>query len=172
MGNQNTSVGKALLALIAPIALLSAVSCANERDTPTGPSAALGASASESSLAASSSREGIVDVTKECSQFSEGFCTITASTVKQIEVGTKVIYLNPAGVNQSGVGSDVILDPPGPGNNQAFGHCELSATTQRCTFSGGNGMFNHFTADVMVSGSPLGPAFFVWRGEYSFRPHN
>jgi hypothetical protein len=111
-------------------------------------------------------------VTKECSHFAEGFCTVTASNVKQIDVGTRIIYLNPAGVSQSGVGSDVILDPPGPGNNQAYGHCELSPTVQRCTFSGGTGQFNHFTADVTVSGSPLGPRFFVWNGDYSFTPDN
>ena len=170
MDRRNVSPGKALLAVIAPLALLSALSCADERNTLTGPSA--GAIPSEANVTASSTRAGILDVIKECSQFSEGFCTITASTVKQIEVGTKVIYLNPSGVNQSGVGSGVILDPPGPGNNQAVGHCELSATTQRCTFSGGTGKLKHFTADVMVSSSPLGDVYFVWHGEYSFRPHD
>jgi hypothetical protein len=173
MASRNVYFGKALLAVIAPFALLSAVSCAGEHASLPGPSAVPAASAPASSLAASSPREAILDVTKECSQFaSEGFCTITASNLKQIEVGTKIIYLNPAGVPQSGVGSDVILDPPGPGNNQAFGHCELSATAQRCTFSGGNGMFNHFTADVIVSVSAAGRPFFDWHGAYSFTPDN
>ena len=107
MTSKSGSVGKALLAFVAPLALLSTVSCAGEQDTLTSPSAALGASATEPVLAAASSRKGTLDVTKECSQFSQGFCTFTASNLKQLPVGTKVIYLNPAAVNQPG-GSAVI----------------------------------------------------------------
>ena len=68
MTSKSGSVGKALLAFVAPLALLSAVSCAGEQGTLTSPSAALGASATESGLAASSPRSGDLYVTKECSQ--------------------------------------------------------------------------------------------------------
>ena len=98
---------------------------------------------------------------KECSQFDQGFCTITSSNVKAIEVGTRVVYRNPAAVGTPG-GSPVILDVPGPGNNAVFGNCELSATTQLCTFSGGTGKFTHFQARVDVS--YLGGDDFGWRG--------
>ena len=49
--------------------------------------------------------------------------------------------------------SDVVLDPPGPGNNTAFGHCavNLGDGTGRCTWSGGTGKFTWFHASVDVS---------------------
>jgi hypothetical protein len=167
MTSRHVAAKTAALAFIAPL-LLAAVSCSSDRLTLTGPSSAIVVTASESGLAASSSRSGTLDVTKECSQFAQGFCTVTASNVKHIEVGTQIIYLDPANVQTSGVGSDVVLELPGPGNNRAFGHCELSATTQRCTFSGGEGKFSHFTADVIVSGSTSNPVLFFWQGVYSF----
>jgi len=158
---------------------LAAVACADGRGLPTSPSAqatesglattAAGQQSSLPSLLASSERSGMLEVTKECSQSSQGFCTITSSNVKAIEVGTRVVYLHPEAVGTPG-GSAVILDVPGPGNNKVFGNCELSATTQLCTFAGGTGKFTHFQAKVIVS--RLGGADFGWRGDYSFRPQD
>ncbi len=154
--------------------VLAAVACADGRGSPTSPSA----SAAVSSLAApgpetsaSSDRSGTLDVIKECSQFfSEGFCTITSSNVKAIEVGTRVVYDDLAAVGMAG-GSAVTLELPGPGNNNdVFGRCELSETVQLCTFSGGTGKFTHFQATAHVS--YLGGADYGWQGPYSFTPKN
>jgi hypothetical protein len=68
--------------------------------------------------------------------------------------------------------SDVTLDPPGPGNNTAFGHCrlDLASGVGLCTFSGGTGTFTHFQASAAVSS--LGRPNWAWNGTYSFNPHD
>ena len=150
---------------------LAAGACADGRGVPTSPSAG----PSVSPLAASSPRSGDLNVTKECSQYAGlagQFCTITSSNVEAIEVGSRVIYLAARG--PAGTDSDVVLEPPGPGNNRAFGHCTLVAPVRRCTFSGGTGKFTHFQATAAVSlplGGPGGPNF-SWTGTYSFSPHD
>ena len=116
-------------------------------------------------------RSGALHVTKECSQYTRlagGFCTITSSNLKQIEVGTKVIYTIASGATV--LDSDVTLDPPGPGNNKAFGHCrlDLASGVGLCTFSGGTGKFTWFNASAAVSS--LGRPNWAWNGTYSFRP--
>jgi hypothetical protein len=110
-------------------------------------------------------------VTKECSGFTGGagsFCTITSSNVKAIEVGSTILYLQPDQVATPS-GSDVILDPPGPGNNQAFGHCSLAVGV--CTFSGGTGKFTGFQASVAVWPNADFSLWF-WEGTYSFNPRD
>ncbi len=111
-------------------------------------------------------------MTKECSQYNgtDGtFCTITSSNLAAIEVGLRAIY---ATVNGFGdLDSDVVLDLPGPGNNAAFGHCTLTASVSRCTFSGGTGKFTHFHATVAVSPYLGGPNW-AWDGTYSFSPQD
>ena len=66
--------------------------------------------------------------------------------------------------------TDVTLDPPGPGDNQAFGHCrlDLASGVGLCTFSGGTGKFTHFEASAAVSS--LGRPKWAWNGTYSFDP--
>jgi hypothetical protein len=141
--------------------VLATVGCADGRGGPTGPSAT--AAVVDASLSASP-RSGALQVKKECSEFESGaFCTITSSNVKAIEVGSRVIYLQPAQVGTLS-GSDVVLDPPGAGNNKAFGHCSLALGV--CTFSGGTGKFTGFKASVNVS--YLGGYDFGWDGTYSF----
>jgi hypothetical protein len=150
---------------------LAAGRCAEGSGVPTRPSAGGPASA----LAASAPRTGDLYVTKECSQnqgLAGQFCTITSSNVQAIEVGSRVIYLTARG--PAGLDSDVVLEPPGPGNNRAFGHCTLIAPVRRCTFSGGTGKFTHFQATAAVSpplGGPGGPNF-SWTGTYSFSPQD
>src|SRR5262245_6599429 len=118
---------------------LAAVGCADGPGGPTGPSASATASGLAAVATASgneetlvllsaSPRSGELHVTKECSQnagLAGQFCTITSSNVDAIEVGSRVIYLTARG--PAGLDSDVILEPPGPGNNRAFGHCTLIA---------------------------------------------
>ncbi|MGZ4391588.1 MAG: hypothetical protein ACXVRK_05635, partial [Gaiellaceae bacterium] len=78
-----------------------------------------------SSVWASSPRSGALSVTKECSGytgFAGSFCTITSSSLAAIPVGSRINYLQPADLFTP-AGSDVVLDTPGPGNNEAFGNC-------------------------------------------------
>lgn len=120
--------------------------------------------------ALASPRNGALHVTKECSGFTGGagsFCAITSSNLPAIEVGSHVVYLQPALVGTP-AGSDVILDTPGPGANQAFGHCSLA--TNVCTFVGGTGKFTWFHADVAVS--YIGGVSYAWEGTYSFSPED
>jgi hypothetical protein len=149
---------------------LAAVGCADGRGVPTSPSAAAAVSGSAAvgpSLSASP-RSGDLRVTKECSGYTGGagsFCAITSSNVKAIEVDSRIIYLQPDQV-VTPLGSDVVLDLPGPGNNTAFGHCSLALGV--CTFSGGTGKFRGFNATVQVS--YLGGFDWGWDGTYSFNP--
>jgi hypothetical protein len=125
---------------------LAAVGCADGRGVPTSP----GVTTEAASLSASP-RSGELHVTKECSGYTGeagSFCTIESSNVKAIEVDSVILYLQP---DQLGTvaGSDVVLDPPGSGNNQAFGNCSLARG--ECTFSGGTGKFTGFQARVVVT---------------------
>jgi hypothetical protein len=115
---------------------------------------------------ASSPRSGALHATKECSGFkglAGSFCTITSSSLDAIEVGSRVVYLQPAS-NKTPAGSDVVLFTPGPGNNTAFGHC--STYFGLCTFSGGTGKFWRFHASVVVT--HLTGLNWAWNGTYSF----
>ncbi len=120
-------------------------------------------------MSASSPRSGALHVTKECSAYTGlagSFCTITSSSLRQIPVGSKVIYAEAA--SATSLDTDVILDPPGSGNSVAFGHCTLDFSTAEgvCTFSGGTGKFKHFQASVAVS--YLSGPNWAWNGTYSF----
>jgi hypothetical protein len=123
---------------------------------------------------AASPRSGTLHVEKECTAYTGqagDFCTFTSSSLKQIEAGTRIVYAEAAPADGL-LDTDVILDPPGPGNNAAFGHCTVNLATGlgRCEFSGGTGKFTWFHASVAVS--PLGGLDFVWDGTYSFRPRD
>ena len=152
---------------------LAAVGCADGRGGPTSPSAAAAVSGSAAvapSLSASP-RSGDLRVTKECSGYTGGagsFCAITSSNVKAIEVDSRIIYLQPDQL-VTPVGSDVVLDPPGPGNNTAFGHCSLALGV--CTFSGGTGKFTGFHASVVVTHTD-DFSLWYWNGTYSFSPQD
>jgi hypothetical protein len=114
-------------------------------------------------------RAGTFHAEKNCDQYSGlagGFCTITVSTLKQIPVGTKVVYTDAA--TATAVITDLTLVPPGPGNNLAFGHVDLNRVTRTGTasFSGGTGKFQHFTASVVIT--YLNGRNWAWDGWYSF----
>lgn len=113
-------------------------------------------------------RSGDLHATKNCLGFTGdpgSYCVITSSNLPQIEVGTRINYLQPPLLLTPG-GTDVILDPPGPGNNMAFGNCSLAVGL--CTFWGGTGKFEHFQGSVAVT--PLGGYDWAWDGTYSFGP--
>ena len=125
------------------------------------------------SVSAASPRSGDVHVQKECHEYSHkagGFCTIISSNLAAIPAGSKVIYLSDL------VGlvleTDVIVDPPGPGNNMAFGHVHLDlvAKVGQVTFAGGTGKFMWFTGSVVVTPDAAVPFGWFWDGTYSFSP--
>ena len=116
-----------------------------------------------------SPRAGTFHAEKNCGQYSGlagGFCTLTVSTLKQIPVGTKVVYTDAA--TATAVITDVTLVPPSPGNNVAFGHVDLNRVTRtgNASFSGGTGKFQHFTASVVIT--YLSGRNWAWDGTYSF----
>ena len=113
---------------------------------------------------------------KECSEYQGAagqFCTITSSNVKEIEVGSRIIYLSD--LTFPVLDTDVILDLPGPGNNKAFGHCTLDLSTELgvCTLAGGTGKFTNIqmTANVTHLKGNNGNDW-AWDGTYSFNPRN
>jgi hypothetical protein len=150
--------------------LLAVAACSGRDATdPTTRLATSGISATASSADESSPRSGALHVTKECSEYTGQagqHCTITSSSLQQIEVGSTVTYERAAVAGF--LDTDVVLDPPGPGNNAAYGHCTLSLVTYAgtCTFDGGTGKFTHFQAEVAVS--LLTPPSFAWDGWYAF----
>ena len=157
---------------------LAAAGCADGRGIPTGPSASVamsGAAASASLPAAP--RSGELRVAKECSGYNGeagSFCTITASNVQAIEVGSTILYLDPPAL-LTPAGTDIVLDTPGPGNNKAFGHCALDPATGLglCTFSGGTGKFTTFSATAHVTPPTMqDPVNWHWDGTYSFVPRD
>jgi hypothetical protein len=116
-----------------------------------------------------SDRTATLTVDKECppSQYTGepgSYCTFTSSNLKAAPAGSKVFYLQP-----EDLASDVVLDPPGPGNNEAYGRCELDEDLNgECTFDGGTGKFTHFQASFTVT--YLGDDAWHWDGPYSFAP--
>ncbi len=110
-------------------------------------------------------------MTKECSEYTGlagSFCTITSSNLKEIAVGSKVVYASAAGATF--LDSDIVLDLPGPGNNTVFGHVVLDflTGTGTLTLSGGTGKFTWFHAGADVSLDSSG--VWHWDGTYSFGP--
>jgi hypothetical protein len=164
------------------LALLAAGAC-NTKDATAPMSQAKTLSVSAAGRDASDDgqdfpRAGTFHAEKNCDQYSGlagGFCTITVSTLKQIPVGTRVVYQDAA--TATAVITDLMLVPPNPGNNVAFGHVDLNRVTRTgtATFSGGTGKFQHFTASVVISycSAPsqcavLNGRNWAWDGTYSF----
>jgi hypothetical protein len=121
------------------------------------------------SAVASHARSGDLHATKNCLGFTGNpgsYCVITSSNLPQIAVDSRINYLEPA-LLLTPAGTDVVLDPPGPGG-VAFGNCSLAVG--QCTFWGGTGRFTHFTASVAVS--HLDGPDWAWDGRYSFSEHD
>jgi hypothetical protein len=131
----------------------------------------VGSAGAAASPASASPRSGTLTVYKECSEYTSltgSFCTIKTSNVDQIKAGSKVVYLQP-----KSLASDVILDPPGPGDDKAYGRCSLNkAGNGTCVFTRGTGAFNGFHATLRVRhlGDPSESPFYYWHGSYSFGP--
>jgi hypothetical protein len=157
------------------LALLSAGAC-NTKDVtaPLSQTRNLGVSAAVRDAnddGASFPRAGTFHALKNCSQYTGlagGFCTLTGSTLSQIDDSTQVVYASAPTATM--VSSDVKLVSPKPGNNVAYGHVELDRVARKgiATFTGGTGKFQHFTATVAISW--LSPGNWAWDGTYSFSP--
>ena len=112
-------------------------------------------------------RSGDLHVTKECSAYkglAGDFCTITSSSLEEIEVGSRVVYAQAA--DAGSLDSDIVLDA-GPGTTAA-GHVklDLAAASGVLTFSDGTGKLTGFQARVDVSADSTG--LWHWEGTYSF----
>jgi len=165
-------------------AALAAAGCADGSGNPVSPGAgpaasglaATGSGTDTASDSASLPRSGALHVLKECSAYTGqagDFCTITSSNVGGVEVGSRVLYAQAADFTTGLLDSDVVLDPPGPGNNKASGHCHVNLATGlgRCTFSGGTGKFAFFNASIDVA-PPADGVTWHWDGTYSFNPRD
>lgn len=118
-------------------------------------------------------RSGELHVTKECSAYTGaagGYCTITSSSLPAIAVGSRIVYRD--ALVYPVLDTPILLNLPGPGNNQAFGHVHLDLTTGLgvVTFAGGTGKFTWFTATVAVTPNPAEAFGWSWDGTYAFAP--
>lgn len=169
------------LAIGCVCAALGAAGCGDGPVNPVSPSAspapssltAAGPGPVVSHVSASFPRSGDLHVKKTCPTYTGAagdFCTITASNVTEIEVGSRVVYAQAADFSALSLDSDVVIDLPGPGNNTAFGHCQvdLASAIGHCTFSGGTGKFTQFHGTA--KGALLGGPDWAWDGTYSFDP--
>jgi len=122
---------------------------------------------------ASSSGVGELHLKKECGEYkglADQHCTITASNVKAIKVGSRVVYLQPMGATS--LDSDIVL-VVGPGS-YALGHVvlDLATGTGEVSLSGGAGPFASFHAKARVSPPGVGETEWSWDGRYSFGRRN
>ena len=132
---------------------------------------AIGITAATALAGSAPPRSGDLVVAKECSGFvptnNPPYCTITFSNLGAIPAGSRIFYLDPNGLGTP-TGGAVVLDPPRPGNNEAFGTCFLGGDPMHCEFSGGTGKFTWFHASVVVTVDSEG--LWHWAGAYSFTP--
>jgi hypothetical protein len=168
------------LVAVAFIASAVIAGCDNQPSTlsPTSPSTRAASTADQSGTASSSlaaERTGTLHMTKTCPQYTGlpgSFCTIPSSDLKEMPAGSRVVYAGPLANGR--LDSDLYLDPPGPGNNRAFGHVLLDLTVTPphgvITFSGGTGKFTHFNATIQVAPLVGVPKSWTWDGSYSFQP--
>jgi len=109
---------------------------------------------SPSAHAAEAKRNGRVHLTKNCIDWHGAageHCTITASDIDQIAIGSKIFYDQAAGDPAGLLDSNVVLDA-GSGS-RAVGRCTLDFGTGigLCTFSDGTGRLSGFEARLDVT---------------------
>jgi hypothetical protein len=112
-------------------------------------------------------RSGELHITKDCTGYTGlagQTCTITASNVRAIPDGTRIVYAS--GVVNGVLDSDMTIEA-GPGN-VANGHVtlDLSALSGDVELSGGTGKFTHFQASVAVAHA--GGDLWTWDGSFDF----
>jgi hypothetical protein len=108
-----------------------------------------------------------ISLSKECSAFGGkvgDHCTITASDLKQIPVGSVAIYYGPV-LGPAIISSSVVLDA-GNGNT-ASGYCNVDlsgAPVGMCAFVAGSGSLAGFQSILKVTVGPDGT--WHWDGTY------
>ena len=112
-------------------------------------------------------RSGDLHVTKECSEYkglAGDHCTLTASNIDEIGVGSRIVYAEAAG---AGTLDTAVSLEAGPGNT-ANGRVvlDLATGTGTVTFSDGTGSLAGFQAQANVTADAAG--IWHWQGTYSF----
>lgn len=158
------------------MALLVSVGCSGREATAPADgqgvrsSAPIGVAASEATDEASSPRSGTLHMEKECSMYTGragSFCTLTASNLKQLPAGTRIVYTD--GLVGTTLETDVTLYPPTGGSSVAFGHVSLDLVRSYGigTLTGGTGRFKHLQGQFEIT--PIaGVRSWQWAGTYSF----
>ena|SRR2546423_15316034 len=144
-----------------PLLAIALASGCSGRDT-TGPTSALtapgSAASSRESDEARGSHRGTLHLEKECSQYTGmagSFCTITASNLAEIPIGTREFALKDADLNAATLNSDGVLFVRD--GQLALNHCAIfdifatAGVIGNCVFSGGIGHLRGFQAKLVVS---------------------
>jgi hypothetical protein len=113
------------------------------------------------------SRSGELQVAKECSDYkgmAGDHCTLTASNLPELAVGTQIVYAAAAGAGS--LDSAITLES-GPGNT-ANGRVvlDLAMGTGTVTITDGTGSLAGFQAQADVTADAAG--IWHWKGTYSF----
>ena len=113
------------------------------------------------------SRSGTLEIAKECSEYTGkagDHCTLTASNLPELAVGTQVVYA--AGAGDGSLDSAITLES-GPGNT-ASGRVmlDLVTGTGTVTITDGTGSLAGLQAQANVSADAAG--IWHWEGTYSF----
>jgi len=108
------------------------------------------------SIAAEPPKLQPIKLSKECSKYTgetPSFCTIVESDLKEIPIGTNVLYYGPV-INSPLFTSSSVVLAVGPGST-AIGHCIVydtaSPPTGHCAFSAGSGSLAGFEAILNVT---------------------
>ena len=133
-----------------------------------GTIAALTAALSVSVPSALASSRHTLTIVKNCSGTMTGkvgeFCTVTASNVKAIPVGTKVVYTGPVVSSAVFLSSNVTIKASA--TSTATGYCmvDLHTGVGMCTFWKGTGKLAGFHA--VIHGSSESATAYHWDGFY------
>ena len=153
------------------VAIFICIGCGGQSPSPElgASTAALTVSKTFPSSDETSSRSGSLHVTKTCLDYTGlagSFCTITTSNLKEIAIGSRVVYASAAGA--ASLDSDLVLYSRSHRRDTAFGHVKLDFSTGLgdVTFSGGTGRFIGFSASVVVK--HLDGPNWSWDGTYRF----
>ena len=153
------------------VAIFISIGCGGQSSPEMGASTAAPLTASKTSPSSdeTSSRSGSLHVTKSCLDYTGlagSFCTITTSNLKEIAIGSRVVYASAAGA--ASLDSDLVLYSQRHRRDTAFGHVKLDFSTGLgdVTFSGGTGRFIGFSASVVVK--HLDGPNWSWDGTYRF----
>ena len=155
------------------LALALASGCGGKE--ASGPTDGITAPGSAASSRGDDGARGAIHLTKECSQYdgtAGSFCTITASNLRAIPIGTREFALKDADLGAGTLNSDGLLYVKD--GEIALNHCDIfdifatKGVIGSCVFSGGRGHFSGFHARVVVSVNKDDPNKADFDGTYSF----